>query len=171
MPYPVYPAGRRITASLLQAAIPLEAMKAADTDRASTTTVTADPELVLALAASAEYQIEGMILTSCSVAGVSGGPDILCTLAGPAGAVGNWTLMGPSTAATSDDNAVRQRAFTLGSTAGYGHPNTNTIAMILHARIITTTAGTASFNWAQVASNAAATRVAAGSWLRATRTG
>jgi hypothetical protein len=167
MPYPTYLAGQRITPSLLQAAVPLEAMKTADTDRASTTTVTADPELILALAASAEYQIEGMILTSnANQAG-----DLMCTLAGPAGAVGTWSVMGPDTLASSDANTIRQRSFGLGTAAGYGHPSANQVAYPLHGRIITTGAGNASFNWAQVASNATPTRVAAGSWLRAIRTG
>lgn len=170
MPYPVYLAGARITASLLQSAVPLEAMKQADTDRNSTTTPAADPELLLALEASAEYQIEGFLLTSSAAAGASGG-DLLCTLAGPAGSTGTWSIIGPDTASTGDANTIRQRAFNIGTTSGYGHPNTNQIALMLHGRITTTTAGNASLNWSQVTSNATAVRVAAGSWLRAVRTG
>jgi hypothetical protein len=69
--------------------VPLVVIKPADTARNSTTTLAADPDLVLALAANSTYQISGVILYDGPSAGAS---DLKWDFQIPTGASGQVFL-------------------------------------------------------------------------------
>lgn len=167
--YPFYKAGQRLTAADLIAAQELIVFKAVNTDRTSTITFTDDPELTLQLAANAVYTVEFFI----GFAGGSGKFQSKWTV--PSGATGNKSVQGPGSLATdtSMDNAsMRSGVFPYSTAIAYGNrttSSTNQSIAIETSLITTTTAGTCALSWTQVTSNVAATRVGAGSWVRALR--
>ncbi|MFJ7417998.1 hypothetical protein ACIQXD_05215 [Streptomyces uncialis] len=157
--------------------VPAYAYKAAATDRASTTTPAADPDLVLPLAATGVYVVEMHLLVGGPAAGL-----LVTQWQVPAGATGLKGAHGPaSTAAGTDaltnagDNIPgRFGAHGFGTTVTYGRRNTNTnLLYAIETGVVTTTgtAGNCAVAWAQSASNATPTRMGAGSWMRATRIG
>ncbi|NUK07457.1 hypothetical protein HRW18_05395 [Streptomyces lunaelactis] len=163
--FPVIPPGRRVTSGLLMSMLPLQVIKQSQTLRASTTTLTADPELVLPLEASAQYIIDGHIIYGAA----SATPGLQCSIVGPAGSSGVWSANAPAVSAVPDPALMRWRSFGLSSSTGFGSNGSNNAGMRIHANITTTTAGNLSFNWAQSVSNATATEVQAGAWIRAFR--
>lgn len=145
----------------------LWALKPSSTARASTTTVTPDPHLLIPVSANATYIVEGWILSSS--AGTHDG-DLKCTVAGPTGASGRWNLIMPSTTAAADPDAVRVASAAIGGTLAVGQPGTNLYGGTLTGTLITdSTAGSCSFTWSQQTSSANATTIEVNSWLRLTR--
>lgn len=151
--YPTILAGMRLTADLVKAMLPLNVAKTASTSRASTTSVTADPELQVAVEANAEYFFHAYIRYSGANA-----VGIVLGFTGPTGSTGSWgarTINSglPTPAADSPSSAVRSPV---------GTPKTfetisTTSAQVIHpvGRLITgANAGTFSVDWAQEASNA-----------------
>lgn len=172
--YPNFTAGQKLTAALLAAGQSMIVYKTANTDRASTTTLTDDPELTFSLAAGAVYIVE-FYLHSAAITGA------LFTTAWtvPSGATGNRSAHGlastvaDTSAAPAGGGAGSARAGVHGyaTTVSYGNRNsgTNQVLCLEESLITTSSAGTCALKWAQSASNATATRLAAGSWARATR--
>lgn len=157
----------RITAAgnVLARGVAVTAYKAVATDRASTITLTADPDLQVSLGAGSRYALKAFLYVSnisttaqSMTVRLNFAPtasDGACSLRNSvSGAATPWTTgigfntdyaLGPFAAA----NTVYVLEFDCGFTAA--------------------SAGTFSFNWAQSSSNANASRVGAGSYMTLTR--
>lgn len=167
--WPFYTAGQKLAAADLAAGQSLIAYKTASTDRSSTITFSDDPELTFTLAANAVYIIEFYLF----YAGNTGLMQTKWTV--PAGASGNRSAMGPGSAATdanSNNISMRSGVHAYTTAVLYGNRGTaslNQSIAVETALVTTTTAGACALSWTQGTSNAAATRMGAGSWARALR--
>ncbi|MER6956003.1 hypothetical protein [Streptomyces sp. NPDC000618] len=155
-------AGDLLDADLLMSMLPLDARKTALTSRASNTTVTADPDLQLQVAANAEYAFEFYLR-------ISGDPaadmDIKVTV--PSGATGSYGVTGRlAGASTADTDARTSTRISYGVETQFSTPST-AAAQVNHGagRLITSSAGTFSIDWAQTVSNATGTVMEADSWI------
>ncbi|MDX3024078.1 hypothetical protein [Streptomyces acidiscabies] len=161
-----YP-GQLLTAGRMNKMLPLVAYKTATTSRASTTTATADPDLVIPIAASelATYAIEGFLsLTSALL----GGADIKVGLSySGTQSQGTWVGQGTDTSATTNARFFGQSIN--GNTQTYGVNGGNFSIVEINGLITPTSAGTLSLLWAQNTANATATNMRLGSWLKLTR--
>lgn len=165
--YPTILAGQTLTADLLNSMLPTFVYKTANEDRASNATLTDDTDLTLALAGSAVYYVEMYIHYATPTAA---GFQTAWTV--PSGATGNrWTTGAGSNQITSDNVSGRWTVIAYASSASYGDrgSSTNQLGLLEQSVMTTTNAGTVALQWAQDVSTAANTRVAAGSFLRATR--
>lgn len=148
--------------------------KSANTDRTSTTTRTADPDLTMSLAANATYIVEFHLFT--------GGSSFALTVTEwlvPSGATGLKGAMGPASSATegtagnnnADGIAMRSGSHGFGTTVTYGRRNVNTnlCYAIETGTVVTTSAGTLALAWAQSTSSTTFNRMGQGSWMRVTR--
>ncbi|MGQ5576776.1 hypothetical protein [Streptomyces sp. ECR3.8] len=166
--YPTIYAGQRITGLLLQSMLPTFARKVTDTSLTATTTLTNDPDLQLSLAANATYRVEFYIgYSSLAAAGFKTAWSV------PSGTTGLRSCWGVGTSPTSPSLPTgdgRWGIHALATAAEYGTRDSTNQAMVWETgEINTTDAGTLAFQWAQVTSNANATRVAARSYLRMER--
>jgi hypothetical protein len=179
--YPTYLAGQTLTAALLTAAQPVSAVKASDTPRSSTTTLTADPELTFSVLANGIYIVDGWIKYTGDP-----GSDITISWTVPTGAIGEWSGLGVGNplisvngspgALIADTGSVRGYMIRPESTdftgsRGYGAlSTTDTLALQLEATLrVGSSDGTFALNWAQSVSSATATTVYTDSWLRLQR--
>lgn len=166
--YPSIAAGRRITTSLLTGMIPMEAWKTASLDRASTTTLADDPDLTLTLAASATYEVTFRLYYAALDAA-----KFKTAWTVPSGASGFRSAVGAGTASTDATAATTSRFgahnFTTAITYGTRNHATNLCFAMETAVLTTSSSGTLALQWAQDTSNATATRLAAGSFLRVKR--
>lgn len=167
--WPFYTAGQELTAADLAAGQPLIAYKTASTDRSSTITFSDDPELTFTLAANAVYIVEMYLF----YAGNTGLMRTRWTV--PTGATGNRSAMGPGSTSTdpnSDAIAMRSGVHAFSTAVTYGNRGVGSLNQSIAVEtslVTTTTAGTCAISWTQGTSNAAATRMGAGSWARALR--
>lgn len=153
-------------------ALPQTAWKTNDTSRTSNATVTADPDLQLAVVAGATYTLDGVIFTMTPGTGspATDHAGLTCTFGAPTGSTGRWTGLFPNTTATGDPpTGIRIASNVLNSTLTFGHPNTNELAMLIKGFVVPATNGTLSFNWAQNTSTAVNTTINACSWMSLTR--
>lgn len=141
-------------------------VKGADTARANTVALAADPDLVAPLAINTKYVFEmGLYIVTAAA------PDWQHQLYFPAGASSMYHLDKFSDAAVDDAAAVTQAA----SNVFVSNPVYTDIAlvvgfMLLKGSIVTAgNAGNFGINWAQGTSSATTTSVKAGSWLRVMR--
>lgn len=159
--YPNLLAGQRITAALLESMQPLWIGKTVTTDRASTTTISADPELVLPVEANAEYVFEYYWRVSGITAG---GIDIQVSV--PTGATGSYSTT--RLAADQADTGTRTSTrIAFNVETEFSTPSTSAHQVIGgFGRVITgSTAGNVSIDWAQNASNATASSMHSDSWI------
>lgn len=165
--YPTILAGQKITTTLLESMQTVYAIKTASTSRASTTTVTADPELQFTVVAGAEYVGEFYFRISGDAAA-----DMDVQFTTPAGATGSWGSTGQlaGTSATDADTRTSIRR-ALNAEIQQSTPTTGTAQINEgHFRItMGGTGGTFSIDWAQTVSNATATVMEADSWVSLTR--
>ncbi|MCM2580439.1 hypothetical protein [Streptomyces meridianus] len=164
--YPNIAAGQRITGQLLRDMQPTYIYKTVNTDRASTTTLTNDPDLTVDLDANAVYMVEFCVML--------GGPGPTKTAwAVPAGSDGLKGVQGPASTANSDDGiSMRTGSHNFGTVVTYGYRSSgagNLEFIQESGLVITTTAGTLAYQWAQVTSNTTPARCGRGSWMRVTR--
>ena len=157
---------------------PVYRYKTVNTDRASTTTVTDDPDLSCPLDANAVYRVEFRLnfaaidLVSGSAAG-----RFKTQWSVPSGASGFKSAVGPDQAVilsgTSSGGTGRWGVHNFTTACTYGDRNDNTLLCVAieEGTVFTTSAGTVALQWAQAVSNAAFTRLAQGSILRVTRIG
>lgn len=142
----------------------LFAVKTANESVTSSTTLQNDDHLVLALAASSTYIIDGLLI----IDGASTG-DFQMDFTKPSGSTNNIYI---------DSLAIG--ASGLGDKGAYlwedsGTPNFGTITTGSHSYVRftglsqVTTAGNLQLRWAQATSTATATRVLTGSWMSARR--
>ncbi|MGC5565348.1 hypothetical protein ACPYPG_21270 [Streptomyces sp. FR-108] len=154
--------------------VPVYVYKAAATDRTSTTTLTADPDLTFTLAANAVYVVEFHLFVGSGTTGL-----MTTDWTTPSGATGLKAITGPASTAVGDsanhnlgdDINGRFGVHGFATTVTYGcrNANTNLLHAIETATVVTTTGGTCAVRWAQAVSNGTATRMGLGSWARATR--
>lgn len=161
--YPVINAGTTPAVTVLQAMLPDAAVKSSATSRSSTTTLTADPHLVVALEANATYDFD---LDLSYNGGTNGSSDLKFGFTGPAGyAMTFGTLLVAIPAGATLGGGTQA------STLVSGTVNTSTP---LYARVsgtVTTssTAGNLTLTWAQNASSGTATTLTTGSKMRVKR--
>lgn len=153
-------------------AIPVQVIKANTTNRASTITPTADPELVITLAANQTHLVRLDVFGS-SAANAAG--DLRVRFAWTNTATVTWWLSGLSDAIASGTAADLQA---IGATSDSTSPtadtqfglSTSTTGQTMYAYVATGgSAVVLSLEWAQLASNASNSSVLAGSRLSATR--
>lgn len=145
-------------------------LKAADTSRASTTTMTADPDLVnIPVVANAAYIVEGFIIYSAvDVA------DFKCQFTGPAAASMNWHggCLPPASTGAVGQYIYDCQTLSAVYTPGGGDAAGNGTSMMLDVKGLLRTganAGNFGVQWAQNVSNATATIVRTGSYLQLRR--
>lgn len=156
--------------------VPVHAYKAGHTDRASTTAFADDPDLHLPLDASAVYRVE-FWLQYAAIDLVSGSPAgrFKTQWAAPSGATGVRSAVGPdqgvilSSGSAGGTGRWGVHNFATAATYGDRDSSTNQCLAVETATVFTTNAGTLALQWAQSVSNAAATRLAQGSYMRSTR--
>ena len=140
------------------------ARKTATEPVTSSTTLQDDDALAVAVAASAEYLVELVMLYDGATAG-----DIKVGFTAPASAALEGIGIGLDPTASSSANDVTAYVV-LGSANNFGALGTGTTSALKISGVLTTSgAGTLTVQWAQVASSVTATRVFANSYLSLTR--
>lgn len=176
MPYTPPSAGQTITAAmwaeLASFAVPVQAVKAGDTSRNTTTTATADPDLVIVLPANRTYLVDAS-LSVISAANAAG--DFKCGFEWTNTAtlyVLGWGLSaaGLASGSITDLEAVAQTVSSTPTIAiAYGASTTPT-AVLRRVRVVTGGSNvTLSMTWAQQTSNGNNTTLQAGSSITARR--
>jgi hypothetical protein len=140
---------------------PLLASKTADTSRSSTVTLASDPDLQLLVTAGKRYAIDAQLIVRC-VAGAGQGYRTTLTMAsGTAGAT-SWFADSDADNIVASDNPLATNAVGSTCTAASGR-------RVVSGYVDVTGSGTLAIQWAQQSSNANATVMKAGSWMRATQ--
>lgn len=135
------------------------------TNRASTVTVAADPELVIPVNANTTYRLDALLFTA--------GPDtadLRMTFTGPSGTTIQWTPRGPSSLVTGDPATLTLAQQGAGTEAIVGLYSVG--AGIVSPRglvIVGATAGNVSLAWAQGTTNAVPVGLSSGSWMALTK--
>lgn len=161
--YPTLYAGQRFTAAVATSMLEDIAAKTASTSRASTTTVTADPELQFTVVANADY----VGLFYFRISGDSAADmDVKFTTPGGGSDSGSWGgfhLI--STAADGGTGTTIRHA--LNAEITLSTPSTGTAQIIEGSFRLTIggTGGTFSIDWAQNASTATAAVMERDSWV------
>lgn len=151
-----------ITYQLLNQRASTTVYKAANTSRANTTTASADPDLQIGLPSTGTYAIE-LWLNDGLTANSTGGLKGTIAYSGTSTA-GEWGLTGSGTGTTPVPLVV------IGVTAQQFQTSQNAQGNLqILGYIVATSTGTLSLNWAQQSSNATASIVAIGSWMRVTK--
>lgn len=141
------------------------AYKTSDTSRSSTTTLTADPNLVVSVVANAVYVLSAFIPHTYDPA-----CDFKCTISGPSGAsMPFWTAWWRTTDGNNIAGAMPNLGSVLTITSGSG----TTVQPLWAQGVLTVgaTAGSVAFEWAQNTSSVNAATVKAGALLRLERIG
>jgi hypothetical protein len=131
----------------------------------SSTAFQNDDDLVLAVEANAVYIVEGLLFYDGATAG-----DLKITWAVPSGASFDYGHMGAATGITAGTaNTVDMRQIVETDSLGVGCAGAGTtLAFPFYGiLIVDATAGSLQLQWAQFASSGTATRLFAGSFLRA----
>lgn len=160
--YPAIYAGQRITANLLTQMLPLWAVKAGSTSRSATTTLADDADLILPLPRAGTWAFEAWLNYT---GGTLGASDLKLSMAySAASSFGAWGLNGITTASTSQLNAggnALSASLSLGTNGGFF------LTADIKGTLVATATGTLSLQWAQNTSNATATTLRQGCWIRA----
>ena len=164
MAVPTWTPGQVLTASDVNTwFVPLAAVKTSDTARASTTTLTADPDLTFSVAANSTYFVELVLIYT----GASGTNFFQWDFNMPASATYVYSFVYQNSAGTT--NVQQQNGGTSAAwanTTGVG----NFQSMEIKGTLTTVgTAGTFALTWAQHSSGATNTTLRAGSQMVARR--
>jgi hypothetical protein len=148
----------------------LRATKTANETVTSSTTLQNDDALTVTLDANSIYRVYMVLL----MAGVTAG-EIKTSWTAPAGATGFKNCMGPGSDSTSRDGVaatMRYGTHTFTTAVNYGlNDAANFVHAVEQGIVTTTTGGTFVLQWAQQASSATASTIAAGSFLIAEKIG
>lgn len=159
-------AGARVEVPLLgsrAAGAWLDAYKSADTLRTSTT-LTADPHLTVALAANATYELEGCL----TFEGPNPGIDMKLDWTIPASATMQWATWGPVVSQPSNLDIIDKAAGVVRTLGTFGFPAR--VQASPRGRITTAgTAGSLTLLWAPSGSSGTSTTMYTGSWIRLRR--
>jgi hypothetical protein len=165
--YPEWYAGNRITAGRLREMLPSYTVKAGTTSRASTTAQTADPELSGIALAAGMFEIKVRYIATGVGSASAGG---LATSWGFTGtATGNRNgPSGPGFTSTNSGAAenLRSNSASMGLSTQFYYLATTSTSIVEEGLVTVTVAGNFSVNWAQAASNATATNLLAGSYVK-----
>ena len=172
--YPVIYAGQRLTGTLISSIIPDIITKNTTLTRASTTTLTDDPDLVASLEASAFYHVIFYIhYAALDVSQLQTAWTVPASASGVRSASGAaWTLAGgAATAAAADGGYSRAGVHGYTTAVRYGTRNSasNQCVAVEESFVSTSSAGTLALQWAQGVSNASPTSLSAGSSLHVRR--
>lgn len=167
--YPAIRAGRRMTEALLEEMIPTFIYKPGHTDRTSTTTVTLDPDLQVAVAADAVYFVEFWLWPAAFLAS-----DFRSEWSVPSGASGFKAVLGPgSSASDGSANNVAMRCGVHGFDTEVVYSgvrdSTGSFQVVEWGVVTTDDAGTLGLSWAQGTSGASASRLSIHSNMTVTR--
>ena len=161
--------GDVLTASDMNAwTVPIIAVKPADTNRNTTTTLADDPDLVIPVTSGATYDINSFIIYSGSPSGTG---DLKYTFTVPAGSSGRYSPIRQNLAGQYTGWALNlwtdvDSANTNGTGAG------QFVSLFVKGILITGgSAGNLTFRWAQNTSSGTNTIVRANSFLQAQRIG
>lgn len=149
----------------------LRATKTANETVTSSTTLQNDDQLTVTLDASSVYRIYMLLLMAGATAG-----EVKTSWTVPASATGFKSCMGPGSDSTSRDagttTTMRYGVHTFTTTVNYGMADAvNFVHAVEQGVVTTTTGGTFVLQWAQQASSATASTIAAGSYLIAEKIG
>ncbi|MGW4493735.1 hypothetical protein [Streptomyces sp. NPDC004376] len=150
---------------------PVHRYKSATLDRA-TNTLADDPDLTVSLDAGAVYHVEFHLHFAATDTA-----RFRTAWTVPSGATGNRSAVGPDQgqilSSTSSGGTGRYGVHNFTTACTYGTRNDNTLqcTALEEANVTTTTAGVCALQWAQATTNATASRLAAGSFMRVTRIG
>ena len=156
-------AGQRLTAGVLRSALGLRARKAADTGRSSAstgTTLTADPDLTLAVLANSVYLVKFSLLYKGAA---TGSGDIKLSFTVPSGASLPGGFEGIANPLSVAILPVTAASTLFSASNGTGNP----LWCMVTATLVTSAAGSLTLNWAQNTSSATATTLMAGSSVEA----
>jgi hypothetical protein len=169
MPIPTWSVGEVLSASDVNSwFVPLAAIKASDTGRSSTTVLAADPDLVLAAAASAQYDVRAVIRYK---GGTNGSSDAQFQINVPSGASGFWIAQRQNISGGGGVIGFADQSF--GAALNAGTSGTGNTQQIIISASVTTSASTGNITvlWAQNTSSGTATTVMTGSYIVAQRIG
>lgn len=163
----IIPAGAKVSASLLGDALPLVAMAVLDSTATNDVTQGDVTGMVLALAASSTYLIDGYLAYSAGAAG-----DASVSWSSPNGWTGSWTWFGldpNSVSSVGNMNAVSVGviegvAQLLGGSDSFDGAVAARLSMFVETD---TEAGNLQMRFAQVVASGTPTVIRQGSWLRA----
>lgn len=163
--FPGWTAGEEITADLLNDMTPIVAFKTAATARTSTTTSTSDPDLLIDLSVSGTYLFEGFINYT---GGTLGSSDLKLAVNYTGSQTnGVWGGQGITTASAT---ALQSMASVIGtSTIAWGTAGATFQVLTLNGYFQVTSPGQFQIQWAQNTSNATATNLRAGCWIKLTQ--
>ena len=137
--------------------------KTSGTSRASTTTMTDDPDLQIAIPGAGRYVIRGRIwiFLGSQTAGINWQFNFTGTSSSIVSYRNNYSTIATGSG-TDNDFSLRNVALPSGSVSGNTNPH---LTSSFEIALVATSAGTLSFQWAQLVSNAIATQVYGGSYL------
>lgn len=166
MPIPTWTTGQVLTASDVNTwFVPRHAYKTANTSRTSTTTLAADPHLIVPVDANAMYELTGLIDFEADAAG-----DMKFQFTLPASATMNYTWLSWTAVADLFTNNATNNQTTVASIGGGGAGVGR--GVILQGNVTTAgTAGNLGINWAQNTSSGTATIWHQYSYLKLLRVG
>lgn len=178
--YPIPLAGQKLTANLLRSMQTQTARKTADTSRAATTTPTADPHLQFEVEANAVYTWWGWLKYESPTAA-----DLNIDFTVPTGSLGEWAALGagnPVTGASATPTLridtqgasgylIRTETSDVASARSYGGLGAGiTLALSIYGTLrVSSTPGTFSLDWAQLASDATPAIMYTDSWINMLR--
>lgn len=159
---PTFQPNMQPTAAQMATLVCRQAFKAGDTARALTTTLTADPDLSVAVDASATYEVSMHVMYTQGTLG-----QLFMGFTGPAGATFDWGLIGLAVGTTaSDTGSFTASACTIGTTKAVGGNISPANFVRVEGRLVVdVTSGSLTYRWAQSASNATGVTVKAGSYM------
>lgn len=137
--------------------IPVPAIKPSDTSRTSTTSLTADPDLVCAVAANSSYRFWAYLNYEGANVGTG---DLKWSFTVPAGATMRYQSLAVNTAGTLSAVLIgptwNGASVNSAGTNGVGNP----MSLTMHGTLVVVgTAGNVTFNWAQNTSSGTSTTV------------
>lgn len=162
--YPVWSSGQRVTAGQLRAMQWYDATKDAPTSRTSTTTVTADTDLTIALPGAGTWEFECFLNYT---GGTLGSSDLkLAMNYSGTFSFGVWAVNGIALGATTQANFGGNATGTA-NTLAVGTNGGVFLTVDLKGSLYATGAGALALYWAQNTSSATSTNLRQGCWLRA----
>lgn len=141
--------------------LPVSAFKSGDTIRVSTTTISADPHLVIPVAANAAYKIDLHLIYQQGTVG-----QLTVGFTAPASATLDWSVIGLVPSVTSSDSgSVTMQSLGIADLRTVGGAITSTVVNGDGRLVVSSTAGNLTLRWGPSASSATGTTLKQGSYL------